>query len=96
MSITALKRRMLAQEGLRHHNEVELPDGTFFRTAWCFRLMRVALKIERDCGRDPVPSDFTEVEWDLWQKFAILPEPAKISPLVKMTCQIAKRFCYDD
>ena len=96
MSLTAIEKRVLELEGLRHQYDTKLPDGTYFRTAWCFKLMRTALKIERDMGREPIPSDFTPDEWQLWQKFAILENPGKISPLVEMTCQIAKRFCYDN
>lgn len=96
MQITALEKRTSALEDLRHQHDTRLPDGTYFRSVWCFRLMRTALKIERDLGREPVPSDFTPGDWQLWQKFAVLENPGRISPLVEMTCQIAKRFCYDN
>ena len=92
MSITALEKRTLALEGLRHQFDRQLPDGTYFKTAWCFKLMRTALEIERDCGREPEAADFTPEEWQLWQKFAILPDPAKYGGLVAMTCEIAKKF----
>ena len=92
MSLTAIEKRVLELEGLRHQYEAKLPDGTFFKTAWCFKLMRTALRIERDTGREPVSSDFTAEEWELWQKFAILPDPAKYGGLVEMTCQVAKKF----
>ena len=92
MSLTAIEKRVLELEGLRHQYDTQLPDGTYFRTAWCFKLMRTALKIERDTGRAPMPSDFTPEEWQLWQKFAILPNPEKFGGLVEMTCQVAKKF----
>lgn len=92
MSLTSIEKRVLELEGLRHQQDTKLPDGTYFKIAWCFKLMRTALKIERDMSREPMPSDFTPEERQLWQKFAILPNPEKFGGLVEMTCEIAKKF----
>jgi hypothetical protein len=87
-----LSKRLAVLEAKASIGYVELPDGTLFKPARCFKLMRTALRIERDCQREPVPSDFTAEEWQLWQKFAILENPGKISPLMEMICEIAKKF----
>jgi len=91
-----LSKRIARLEEKAYAGSVTLPDGTEFNPTRCFKLMRTALRIERDCHSEPQSSDFTEEEWQLWKKFATLPEPAKISPLMEMTCQIAKRLCYDN
>jgi len=92
MSLTAIEKRVLELEGLRHQFEHKLPDGTYLKTAWCFKLMRTVLKFERDNGREPDLSELPEDQRELWRQFAILENPEKISPLVAMTSELAKKI----
>ena len=91
MSPNALEKRVSELEETAWTGYVKLPDGTRLDPACCFRLMRTALKIE-GTGRKPAQSDFAAEDWHQLRQLAILPDPAKISPLLDMTCQIAREM----
>ncbi len=93
MSLTALEKRLSELEAASHQHEIQLPDGSYLRTDGLLEMMRIAIKIKRDTGREPTAADFSPEEWTRWHKFAVLPNPERYGGIVAMTSEVAMRLC---
>lgn len=80
--------RLEAQSGL-----VELADGSKFRPHGGLALLRRAIRLEAELGREPRLEDFSEEDQELWRKFAKwTPEPSRDGELARMICDFARRL----